>query len=109
MKLLSRANLHALLDFYVEHVEVEFGGSTYSSPPLVDREEVCAEWKIFKRAIVREKKNLIEKKKKKLSKPPSLQELMKEMESSGGYAALFPEIFKLIKNIARITSWNSYC
>ena len=45
------------------------------------------------------------KKKKKLSKPPSLQELMKEMESSGGYAALFPEIF----NLARITSWNSYC
>ena len=58
---------------------------------------MCAEWKIFKRAIVREKKNLIEKTTKKLSKPPSLQELMKEMESSGGYAALFPEMFKLIK------------
>ena len=38
-----------------------------------------------------------QKKRKKLSKPPSLQELMKEMESSGGYAALFPEIFKRIK------------
>ena len=67
-------------------------GRGVCSPPLVDREEVCAEWKIFKRAFVREKKNLIENN-NKLSRP----ELMKEMESSGGYAALFPEIFKLIK------------
>ena len=44
----GKEKLHALLDFYEEHDEVEFNGSTYSSPPLVDREEVCAESKIFK-------------------------------------------------------------
>ena len=40
--------LQVLLDFYGEEVEIEFNGSTYSSPPLVDRNEVLAEWKLFK-------------------------------------------------------------
>ena len=57
-------------------------------------EEVSAEWKIFKRVLVKEKRDLI--KKGNLSKPPSLQEVKKEMECSGAYAEIFPEMFKLL-------------
>ena len=83
-----------LLNFYGKEVEVDFDGCTYSSPPLVDREEASAEWRIFKRALLKEKTDLIRK--RDLSTPPSLQEVKKEMECSGAYAEIFPEIFKLL-------------
>ena len=51
---------------------VEFGGKTYSSPPLVNEEEIFAEWRIFKRALAKEKKTMMEK--KEMSKPLSLQD-----------------------------------
>ena len=86
-----------MLDFYGEEVKIEFDGSTYCSPPLVDREEVSAEWKIFKRALVKEKREMIEK--GKLSKSPSLQEVKRKMECSSAYTELFPEIFKLLNII----------
>ena len=90
----GKEKLEVLLDLFGEEVEIDFDGCTYSSPPLVDREEVSAEWKIFKRALVKEKRDLIEK--GNLSKPPSLQEGKKEMECSGVYAEIFPEMFKLL-------------
>ena len=43
---------------------------------------------------MKEKRDLI--KKGNLSKPPSLQEVKKEMECSGAYAEIFPEMFKLL-------------
>ena len=49
---------------------VKFGGKTYTSPPLVNEEEIFAEWRIFKRASAKEKKTMMEK--KIMSKPPSL-------------------------------------
>ena len=85
----SWTKLQALLDFYGEEVEIGFDGSTYSSPPLVDRDEESAEWKFFKLTLVKEKRDMVEK--GKLSKPQSLQEVKKEMESSGAYAEIFPE------------------
>ena len=51
---------------------IEFGGKTYSSPSLVIEEEFFAEWRIFKRALAKEKKMM---EKKVMSKPPSLQDL----------------------------------
>ena len=89
--LYGKEKLEVLLDLFGEEVEIDFDGWTYSPPPLADREEVSAEWKIFKRALV---KDLIEK--GNLSKPPSLQEGKKEMECSGVYAEIFPEMFKLL-------------
>ena len=65
----GKENLQVLLDFYGEEVEIEFNGSTYSSPPLVDRNEVLAEWKLFKRALVKENRDMVET--RNLSKPPS--------------------------------------
>ena len=51
----------------------EFGGKTYSSPSLVNEEEFFAKWRIFKRALAKEKKTMMEK--KVMSKPPSLQDV----------------------------------
>ena len=68
---------------------VEFGGKSYTSPPLVNEEEIFAEWRIFKRALAKQKKTMMEK--KEMSKPPSLQDVKTEMELSGAYTGIFPE------------------
>ena len=49
---------------------------------------------VFKRAMVTEKKAIMEK--RKLTKPPTLQDVMVEMEISGAYKDIFPEMFKLL-------------
>ena len=65
---------------------VEFGGKTYASPPLVNEEEIFAEWSIFKRALAKEKKKTMEK--KIMSKPPSLQDVKPKMELSKAYRGI---------------------
>ena len=90
----GKEELQALVDFYGEEAKVEFDGTTYISPPLVEREEVLAEWKVFKRAFSREIKEFM--KKRKLTKPPSFQVIKVEMESSEAYADIFPAIFRLM-------------
>ena len=59
----------------------------HTSPPLVNVEEIFAEWRIFKRALAKEKKTMMEK--KNTSKPPSLQDVKTEMEPSGAYRGIF--------------------
>ena len=86
--------LRVLADFFGKEATVEFGGTTYTSTPLLDAEEILAKWRVFKRALVKENKALMEK--KELSKPPTMQEVKAEMESSGAYTDIFPEIFKLL-------------
>ena len=83
--------LQALVGFYGSQVTTEFEGKTYSSPSLVDGDEIYTEWKLFKRALARETKAVIER--KNLTKPPTLQEVKKEMESMNAYVDIFPEIF----------------
>ena len=65
---------------------VEFGGKTYSSPSLVNEEEILAEWRIFKRALAKENKTMMEK--KVMSKPPSLQDVKTGMELSKAYRGI---------------------
>ena len=67
------------VNFYGKEAMAEFGGKTYTSPPLVNEEEVFAEWRILKRALAKEKKTMMEN--KKMSKPPSLH-VKTEMELS---------------------------
>ena len=47
----------------------------------------------FQVSSCEEKRDMFEN--RMLSKPPGLQEVKKEIESSGAYAEIFPEIFKL--------------
>ena len=86
--------LKVLVDFYGNAVTTEFEGEKYTSPSLIDSEEVFAEWQLFKRAFAREIKAVVEK--RKLSNPPTLQEVKEEMESTNAYTDIFPEIFKLL-------------
>ena len=81
--------LKVLVNFYGKEAIVEFGGITFTSPPLVNEEEIFAEWRIFKRALAKEKKTMMEK--KKMIKPPSLQHVITGMELSGAYRGIFPD------------------
>ena len=42
---------------------IELEGKMYSSPPLIDGNEINTEWKLFKRALARETKAVIEREK----------------------------------------------
>ena len=49
---------------------MEFEGVTYTSEALIDAVETVAEWRILKRAVVRERDEMMQKKKlAKLTKP----------------------------------------
>ena len=50
---------------------------TYTSEDLIAAEEAVSEWRIFKRAVVRERYEMMQK--KKLAKSPTLQEIKVEM------------------------------
>ena len=86
--------LKVLLNFYGKEAQVEFGGKTYTSPPLVDSEAILSERRVFKRAFAKQKEALM--KKNQLSKPPTLQEIKMEMEPCDGHADIFPEIITLL-------------
>ena len=92
--------LKVLLIFYGKEAQAEFGGKTYTSPPLIDSEEILPEWRVFKRAFAKQKKALM--KKNQLSKPPTLHEIKMEMESCDGYADIFPEIIKLLNILLKL-------
>ena len=84
--------MKVLLNFYGKEAQAEFGGKPYTSPPLVDSEDILSEWSVFKRDFAKQKKALM--KKNQLSKPPTLQEI--KMESCDGCADIFLEIIKLL-------------
>ncbi len=90
----GKGEIQTLVNFYGKEATMEFDGKTYTSPPLVDGKETLAEWRVFKRALAKETKAL--RTKRKLLKPPTLQDVKAEMETSAGYPDIFPEVFKLI-------------
>ena len=55
-----------------------------------------SEWKIFRRALLLEKKAtcIMERKKELVS--PSMQDILDEMETSHTYGGIFPETWKLL-------------
>ena len=74
----------ALVDFNGREVTVEFDGTTYASSPLIDSEEIVSQWRLFKRALAKETKTLVQG--KKLNKAPTLQEVKTGMESTEAYS-----------------------
>ena len=90
--LYSNDQIQVLAQFYGEEAEVQFAGSTFTSPPLLDREELLSEWKIFRHAFLLEKKSIMEHRKDLVS--PSMQDILAEMEKSHTYEGIFPETWK---------------
>ena len=84
-----------LAEFYGKEVEVEYALTTNTSPPLLDGNELLSEWKIFRRALLVEKKAIMERKEESVS--PSMQEILDEMmNKSHTYGGIFPETWKLL-------------
>ena len=65
-----------LAEFYGKEAEVEYAWTTYTSPPLLDGDELISEWKIFRRALLVEKRAIMERKEESVS--PSMQEILDE-------------------------------
>ena len=56
-----------LAEFYGKEAEVECALMTYTSPPLLDGDELLSEWKIFRRLLLVEKKAIMERKEESVS------------------------------------------
>ena len=86
--------LKVLAKFYGKEASVEHNGTRFTSPPLLNSEDLQTEWKIFRRAMTLERDGLMQS--KELETIPSLQELLREMHSSSTYSGIFPEMMKLL-------------
>ena len=85
----GKKEVAALAEFYGTEATVDVGGVTFSSLPLIDKDEILVEWCLFKRVFLQEAKLVMEEKTTK----PTLQEVKVHMEASGAYSRIFPEIF----------------
>ena len=71
-----------LAGFYGEEATVKYDGETHTSKPLVDASELLSEWKIFRRALVVEKKKALMERKKSPILSPTMQDILEEMMKS---------------------------
>ncbi len=85
--------ISCLGDFHGKPAEFEFDGITYSSTPLLNKDDLISEWAIFKRALFQERDEIM--KSKSLEKAPEFQEVL-ELKRSAAYTGIFSETFKLI-------------
>ncbi len=46
--------IKVLAEFYGKEAQVQYAGITYTSPPLLDKDDLLSEWKIFRRALLLE-------------------------------------------------------
>lgn len=61
-----------LAEFYGNEAKVAYGGAIYTSPPLIDKDNIKIEWRLFKRAFVHECDLL--RRERKTSEEMSLQD-----------------------------------
>ena len=87
--------IQELTDFYGNEASVEYFNETHTSLPLLDREELISEWKIFRRALYNEKEKLLRFK----NSTPSTQQVLALMQSSNSYKCIFPQSFKILNII----------
>lgn len=70
--------------FYGREATVVYQGASYTSPPLLDREELIAEWKVFRRAFYEEKELMVQA--RGTSTPsPTMQEVLQSMQATEVY------------------------
>ena len=76
-----------LANFYGKEACVEHNGTCFTSPPILNADELITEWTLFRRAMIIEKNSLLCL--KNLESAASLQELLKEMNTSSTYSGIF--------------------
>ena len=62
---------------------------------MLDSDELISEWKIFKHALLLERKSLMERKNDPVPSP-TMHDLLKEMKTSSTYEGVFPQTWKLL-------------
>ena len=82
------------LDFLEKKQQWNMTGKP-THPPLVDASELLSKWKIFRRALVVEKKSLMDRKNSPILSP-TMQDILEEMMKSKTYEGVFPETWKLL-------------
>ncbi|KAI6656128.1 hypothetical protein LOD99_1461 [Oopsacas minuta] len=50
----GKREVEVLAQFYGNEAIVVHNGVTFSSPPLIDKDEIAIEWRLFKRALIQE-------------------------------------------------------
>ena len=58
--ILMAEEIKVLAEFYGKEAQVQYAGITYTSPPLLDKDDLLSEWKIFRRAFLLGKKSIME-------------------------------------------------
>ena len=93
-------DIKLLANFYGKEACVEHNERCFTSPPILNADELITEWALFRRAMIIKKKCLLRLKNLELA--PSLQELFKEMNTSSTYSGIFPEMMKLLNIILNL-------
>ena len=83
-----------LANFYGNEASVKFQGITYTSPPLLSRDDLLSEWNVFRTALYKEKELLISIDK---SASPTFQDIISTMQKSEAYKGIFPNTFSLLQ------------
>lgn len=87
--------MESLANFYGREATVVYQGASYTSPPLLDREELIAEWKVFRRAFYKEKELMVQARGTS-TPPPTMQEVLQSMQATEVYQGIFPQTFNLV-------------
>ena len=96
-------DIRILADFYGNDATVEYEGTIHTSSPLLDRDELLSEWKTFRRALIQEKKSIMQTTR---NSQPSLQDILQSMQEYEAYKSIFPQMFSLMNILLAI---NEYC
>ena len=91
--------IESLANFYGREATVVYHDVSYTSPPLLDQKELISEWKIFRRALYKEK--LIIQTKELLTNP-TMQEVLQSMQTTEAYRGIFPQTFTLLNILLAI-------
>ena len=91
--------IRILADFYGNDATVEYEGTIYTSSPLLDRDKLLSEWKTFRRALIQEKKSIMQTTR---NSQPSLQDILQSMQEYEAYKSIFPQMFSLMNILLAI-------
>ena len=91
--------IRILADFYGNDATVEYEGTIYTSSPLLDRDKLLSEWNTFKRALIQEKKSIMQTTR---NSQPSLQDILQSMQEYEAYKSIFPQMFSLMNILLAI-------
>ena len=83
----GKEEIKALAQFYGSEATESYDGEPYTSPSLLDKDDLVREWQVFKRALKQETALLMER--KKITELPPMWEVKVHMECTGAYTGYF--------------------